>query len=147
MVSRKEVMQMNDGREMDILVAEQVMGWQKETDEAELKRLDKYFSQREGRIWWRKPEGGWYYEPSAFSSDITAAWQVVERMNSRGLTLFLFQSLEGANVAFDEPRAIGPDYITDKSVARAICEAALLAANTADGRKQADVSPCHATVA
>lgn len=41
MVSRKEVAQLKDGREMDILVAEQVMGWQKETDESELKRLDK----------------------------------------------------------------------------------------------------------
>ncbi|MEW6211224.1 MAG: hypothetical protein AB1631_22855 [Acidobacteriota bacterium] len=130
MVSRKEVAQLKDGREMDILVAEQVMGWQKETDESELKRLDKYFSHREGRIWWRKPEGGWYYEPSAFSSDLTAAWQVVERMNSRGLTLFLFQSLEGIHVAFDESRAVDPDYIIKKSVARAICEAALLVANT-----------------
>jgi len=130
MVSRKEVAQLSAGREMDTLVAEQVMGWQKETDEAELKRLDKYFSYREGRIWWRKPEGGWYYEPSAFSSDLTAAWQVVERMNSRGLTLFLFQSLEGIHVAFDESRAVDPDYIIKKSVARAICEAALLVAST-----------------
>jgi hypothetical protein len=130
MVSTKEIAQLSIGREMDILVAEQVLGWRIEKDEAELKRLDKYFSRHGAQRWWRKPGGGWHYDPSPFSSEISAAWQVVERMNSRGLALFLVQTLEESMVAFDKPSTTEHHYVTDKSVTKAICKAALLAATS-----------------
>jgi len=128
MYSRKQITQLSASREIDVLVAEQIMGWQIETDEPKLKRLQQYFPRDEHRRWWRAPEGGWYCDPPSFSSDIAAAWQIVESMNSRGQFLFLSQCPEEYNIAFDEPRTISPDYIREKGVALAICKAALVVA-------------------
>lgn len=145
MISRKDIMQLSNGREIDILIAEQVMGWQLEIDEAKLNRLNKYFSRDEGRNWWRKPEGGWYSDPPSYSSDIAAAWQVVNRMNSRGQALFLLQSNEENRVAFGDPGALDPHYVSEKSMTAAICKAALIVCNIASHeagvRKIAFASP------
>ena len=126
--SREEIMRLSTGREIDVLVAEQIMGWQIETDEPKLTKLQGYFSRDEERRWWRAPEGGWYYDPLSYSSDLAAAWRIVESMNSRGQFLFLSQNYEEYNVAFHEQRTISPDYISEKSVALAICKAALVVA-------------------
>ena len=128
MNNRKEIMRLRSGREIDVLVAEQIMGWQMETDESKLKRLQRYFSRDEHPRWWRAPEGGWYSDPPSYSSDIAAAWQIVESMNSQGQFLFLSQNYEAYNVAFDQPRTTNPDYISEKSIALAICQAALVVA-------------------
>lgn len=128
MNSRKEMMQLRSGPEIDVLVAEQIMGWQIETDDPKLRKLQGYFSRDEHRRWWRAPEGGWHCEPPSYSSDIAAAWQIVENMNSRGQFLFLSQSSEEYKAAFDEPHTISPHYISEKSVALAICKAALVVA-------------------
>ena len=127
MISLDEIIKLNAGREIDILLAQQIMGWQLETDEPKLRKLQGYFSRDEARRWWRNPEGGWYCDPPSYSSNMIAAWQVVEMMNSNGQALFLSQSSEENNVAFDEPRATSPDYISEKSVTVAICKAALTA--------------------
>lgn len=128
MNSRKEIIQLSAGRDIDVLVAEQIMGWQIETDEPKLTRLQRYFSRDEHPQWWRAPEGGWYSDPLSYSSDIAAAWQIVESMNSQGQFLFLSQNYQEYNVAFDEPRTTSPDYISEKSIALAICQAALVVA-------------------
>ena len=128
MNSRKEIIQLSAGREIDVLVAEQIMGWQIETDEPKLESLQRYFSLDEHPQWWRAPEGGWYSDPPSYSSDIATAWQIVERMNSRGQFLFLSQNSEGFKVDFDELRTFSPDNISEKSGALAICKAALLVA-------------------
>jgi len=125
-MSRKEILQLNAGREIDILVAEQVMGWQIETDAAKLKRLNRDVSQNVGNGWWRTPEGGWRCELPSYSSEIAAAWQVVEKMKSQGRVLFLIQRFNENKVAFAEESASSPDYISDKSLTGAICKAALL---------------------
>ncbi len=127
MISSREIIELNAGRAIDILVAEQIMGWQLETDKPKLRRLQRYFARDERRRWWRNPEGGWYCEPPAYSSDMIAAWQVVERMTSRGQVLFLSQSSEGSKIAFDEPCATSLDCVNEKSVTVAICKAALIA--------------------
>jgi hypothetical protein len=127
MVTRAEIGQSIIGRDMDILVAEQVMGWQIEKDEAKVRRLNSYFPHNDKRRWWRTPEGGWQFDPLPYSSDIGAAWQVVERMNGDGHALFLLRNSEVNKVAFDEPGATSPDYISEKSITGAICKAALIA--------------------
>lgn len=126
MVSRKEILQLKAGREIDILVAEQVMGWQVETDAAELKRLNRGVSPNKGKGWWRTPEGGWHCAPPSYSSEIAAAWHVVEKMKSKGRFLFLIQRFNENKAAFDEASASAPDYISDKSLTGAICKAALM---------------------
>lgn len=126
MINKKEIMKLNVGRETDILVAEQVMGWEIETDAVKLKRLNRYISNNAETCWWRTPEGGWRSDPPSYSSEITAAWQVVERMKSKGRFIFLIQRFNENQVAFDEPSASHPDYITAKSLTGAICKAALM---------------------
>lgn len=125
MISREEIIQLDAGREMDILVAEHVLGWQIETDQAKLKQLGRYVSHPAERTWWREPEGGWHCDPPRYSSDIAAAWQVVGGMNGRGQALFLIQGFEGDRAAFGEPGATDPDYVTGTGATVAICKAAL----------------------
>ncbi|HJQ27200.1 MAG TPA: hypothetical protein VKA60_25150 [Blastocatellia bacterium] len=126
MINRNEIMQLDNGRETDIIVAEQVMGWQVETDTAKLEQLNRYISQKAGDRWWRTPEGGWCCDPPAYSSEIAATWKVVERMKSQGRFLFLFQGSAGNKVAFAESLASNPDYITGRNLTGAICKAALM---------------------
>jgi hypothetical protein len=127
MISKEEVMRLLAGREIDLLVAERVMGWQVETDEAKLKKLGDYFSRDEARVWWRNPEGGWHCDPPGYSSDIKEGWKVVERMETKGKSLSLFQGSKGNRIAFDKPDAAAPAYIVEKSLLLAICKAALIA--------------------
>lgn len=115
------------GREMDLLVAEHVMGWQIETNQSKLKRLSHYVSRPSESIWWRDPRGGWHVDPPRYSSDISAAWQVVSAMNQSGHAFFLFQSLEESRAAFGDPDATDSDYVNGKDVAAVICKAALAA--------------------
>jgi len=127
MICRNEIMQLNAGREIDLLVAEQVMGWVLETDEAKLRQLSRYVAREEGRRWWRSPEGGWHCDPPSFSSDMRDGWKVVERMKTSGKLLSLVQDVYGNKITFGGPNAAGPDYIVEKSVLLGICKAALLA--------------------
>jgi len=127
MNSNKQIPQLSSGREIDILVAEQVMGWQLETDEPKLRRLQGYFSRDNERRWWRAPQGGWHLDPPSYSTELGVAWPIIAIMNSRGLFLSLSQSSEGYKAAFHEPRAVNYNYVSEKSVSLAICKAALRA--------------------
>ena len=127
MISKEKIMQLQVGREIDLLVAEHVMGWQVETDGAKLRKLSGFFSSDEGRMWWRNPEGGCHCDPPGYSSDIKEGWKVVERMQTNGKPLSLFQGSNGNRVAFDIPDAAAPAYILEKSLLLAICKAALIA--------------------
>jgi len=127
MISREGVLRLSAGRELDILVAEHVMGWRVETDHAKLKQLSHYVSRPTACTWWRDPQGGWHVDPPRYSSEIGAAWQVVGTMNQRGHAFFLLQSLEESRAAFGDPDATDADYMKGKDVAGAICKAALTA--------------------
>jgi hypothetical protein len=127
MINREEILQVSSGREIDILVAEHVLGRQVETDSYSLNRLADFFPSTKNSRWWRKPDGGGYDSPPPFSSASTAAWQVVEHLNTRGQALAMRNGLEENKVAFDHPGEIHSDYLTAKTVAGAICKAALLA--------------------
>lgn len=140
MINRDEILKMGTGSEMDILIAEHVMGWQVETDQAKLKRLSRYVSHPAERTWWREPQGGWHCDPPRYSSDISAAWQVVGMMNQRASALFLFQDSGETKAAFGDPDATDTDYMKGKDVAEAICKAALAAAQPLRALSLAGVS-------
>jgi hypothetical protein len=125
MMSSEEITQMSAGRELDVLVAEHIFGWQIETDQTKLKQLSRYVSRPAERTWWREPQGGWHCDPLQYSVDIVAAWKVVSSMNHSGQALFLYQSSEQNRAAFGEPSEIAPDYVSSKGIAEAICKAAL----------------------
>ena len=127
MISREEIMRLDAGREIDLLVAERVMGWRPEADGPKLRKLNGYLARDDGRVWWRNPEGGWHCDPPGYSSDIKDGWKVVERMSTIGKSLSMSQNLKGNRVVFDEPDAAESDYIVEKTVSLAICKAALIA--------------------
>jgi len=97
-MTRKEIIRLKPGPELDRLVAEKVMGWIEPAD-AEMPRVWLRWEEGEKRYVW----AGWWIEeppkdedgniPSAWllagnkkwspSTDIAAAWEVVERLSSR----------------------------------------------------------------
>jgi hypothetical protein len=124
MISQEAFMHLTSGKALDIVVAEQVMGWQLEKDEERIKRLNGYLAYDAERRWWRMPTGGWYHKPPDYSSDIAAAWQVVEIMNRQEYRLHLIQS-DFENDASFVRDGMNVNCIREKSVPEAICKAAL----------------------
>ena len=102
------------------------MGWQIETDQAKIKRLSQYLTADSQGRWWRTPEGGWDINPPSYSSNLVAAFRVVEMMVSRSYAFFLIQSDAGNKVALGDLAAI-PDYVVGENIMMAICKAALTA--------------------
>ena len=123
------------GRELDVLVAEKVMGWRSGKCNG---FVDEYYSG------WRCQEcgttGQWGFqgehekEPSPYSTDIAAAWEVVEKIE--GLKphhdLLIIPSYpavawEEAPVDFHD---YGRDVIRGETIPHAICLAALRAVSS-----------------
>lgn len=109
-MTRDEILNMPAGRELDALIAEKVMGLKVdyEFDEVLEPRVpflvDKYDE--------------WGYLPN-YSTDIAAAWQVVERFESH----CTMNNVHGIWECYLPDFAIGKD----KTAPLAICRAALLA--------------------
>lgn len=70
---RDEVLSMPAGRELDAVVAERVMGF-------------RWFTSPCANVSVPVADDSWQYLP-AFSTDIAAAWKVVERLGEMGYTL------------------------------------------------------------
>ena len=75
MIDRAETLRMEPGRALDALVAEGVMGW------SPPRKPDKYT--------WQAPSGwrGGVEQIPAYSTSIAAAWEVVEKLLSKGWEL------------------------------------------------------------
>lgn len=117
-MTRDEILNMEAGRAMDVLIAEKVMGW---TD-----------------IYYFKPEdtgpksdcangfdGKYYTAISCFSSDISAAWPVKDTM------MLYFGSYFVKQIKSIIRKKTGEDAISDIEIldhldAKLICQAALL---------------------
>lgn len=65
---------MNAGRELDALVAEKVMGWTWDENTAWSPTGSRNARVADGDLWWWLPP---------YSTDIAAAWEVVERIRER----------------------------------------------------------------
>ena len=124
MNNQAEIMRLTAGRDLDILVAERLMGWQRETDQAKIRRLSQYITPDSQGRWWRTSEGGWDINPPSYSSNLVAAFRVVEIMVSRGQAFFLMKNNTLNKVAFGDP-AVTPDYLVGETMMMAICKAAL----------------------
>ena len=71
-MTRDEILTMEAGREMDCIIAENVFGWKR----------GKYFDDA-GQLVWITPSNQFYSAGSTpdYSTDMTAAWQVVEKLS------------------------------------------------------------------
>ena len=112
---------MKPGRELDALVAEKVMGLTVCRNEA-CEGCDSDMWMLDGTIWSRDPL-------THYSTDISAAWEVVEKVRSEGQRIDLWDGPSGWRVRFaTESRAHRPPVpCASESVAHAICLAALKA--------------------
>lgn len=103
---------MKPGPELDALVAEKVMGLSKEPP-------------------WPKPfkwYSRWWYYDREFrpSTDIAAAWEVVEKMSEQGITVVVW-AWPGGRFGCDIAVINKADLINGDSAPHAICLAALKA--------------------
>jgi len=134
------VVEMEAGRELDALVAEKVMGlsapWDENTPCPYCGEIMRYCGQRS----WCTSCSEWRYGPyKEYSEDISAAWEVVERLDALG---YWFQGRtrfdnegehdDGCWAGFTPHLTTGwngqPDHYTNApSMPHAICLAALKA--------------------
>src|SRR5262245_12473559 len=128
MINNEVVSRCSAGHDLDIIIAERLMGWQIEIDQAKIKRLSQYVTSYSQRRWWRTPEGGWDNNFPPYSSNLVAAFRLVAMMVSRGYAFFLIQSDTVNKAAFGDLAAI-PDYVVGESMMMAICKAALTASD------------------
>lgn len=143
-ITREQIERMEAGREMDVLIAEKVMGWRRMTyKEANPKnshyatdlRLTGRWHDSDGNATQQAEDCDDYYQPEfawSPSTDIAAAWQVVEKIKSIDplyafAVMFEGKSWEagiydsGYNTSFDYDRSA-----TATTAPLAICRAALL---------------------
>lgn len=119
---------MNTDIDIDALVAERVMGWTRST--------------RPGDYPWKLPNGKQSIITPDYSTDIAAAWQVVEKLAERGIALNIGPywghppKHEGWHVELDialdtlpdlDTIPIGDRYTVAPTAPLAICRAALKA--------------------
>lgn len=125
---------MEAGRELDALVAERVMG----IEVRDGSRVTCIQVWQRGVGWKDGPAGSCLVLPDPYSTDITAAWQVVEKMRERGYEVCIGLISDGVFCRIDgEPgERIGHASVDwrDGSTPLAICRAALAAVETSDGR-------------
>lgn len=115
-MTRKEILAMKPGKELDTLVSEKVMTFKIESPSAEQCNI---WDGREVR----------YFEPS---TDISAAWEVVEKMRMRTNKIYLdiriwpdeYQMLPHQD---ENNKLIDRWIVKSTSLPEAICKAALLA--------------------
>lgn len=104
--------EMEAGRELDALIAEKVMGWR----------------QHEGECWEARPSGPCINKLPKYSSDISAAFGVVEHLRQKGLDLDLTYRAKKSYSLFVTAFFTGVTEPTEADEpALAICRAALKA--------------------
>jgi hypothetical protein len=140
-MTRDEILNMPAGREMNALIAEKVTGWK--AIHAEYKCNGEYFfrcdacggyghgncyGNGDGAI---QIKCGEYTvccdeaEMPAYSTDISAAWEVVEKMKADGWE-FYFEWKDEPWALFENDECLLDKYADADTVPLAICKAALL---------------------
>jgi hypothetical protein len=115
---RAEILEMEPGRELDALIAEKVMGW------TDFSPIDPKYDHSVGvngyrRNFARRPNKEREEPIPLYSSDISAAWEVVEKMNDWDISII--KAGDYCEVAFGSQQPI-----IRKTVQEAICKAALI---------------------
>lgn len=115
-MNKEEVLAMETGAMLDSFVAENVMGWEQGGVDHRGER--QYL--KDGLIQNCTIDGTYAWEPS---TDISAAWEIIEKLQERELFISVEARRENyrANFNKDEP------FIYARTAPEAICKAALLA--------------------
>ena len=121
------------GREVDARVAREVMGWRPRLfgDSPRLMKARPDLDPN-GLDWWDAGSGGEVSNLWSPSTDIAAAWQVVEAMRERGYTVSLQEMQRGEWIAiFHNGQEMREDFAATPEAA--LCLAALAATRDAKG--------------
>lgn len=127
---------MSDEREIDALIAEKVFGRTHLVGamvpdffihRGEPEAQQEVWTSSDHREWWCRSCG----TLPSFSSDIAAAWTIVEKMRERGFSCELYVCLDGNKATFKHVESIVAHAIAldprDGGMPLAICRAALKA--------------------
>lgn len=114
LMTRDDILNMPAGRELDLLIALKVMGWEHNS------LGDAWI--REGEPWVGCDE----FQPSV---DIAAAWEVVERLKELGVYLTICTLENDYQCELDRLKTyeLACDSVISETAPLAICRAALLA--------------------
>jgi hypothetical protein len=126
------------GCALDRLIAEQVMGWVPQEIDYWVDSLDRPSRLRRGQVWYPpgiKPgsKGGWQVEVPPFSTELEAAWQVVEHYAQRSAHASQQEQEQAAAFAAGFQQ-LALHQFTAPCAAQKICELALLAAERGKGK-------------
>ena len=114
-----DVREMKAGRELDNLIAEFVMG-----------AIDKDFDEIYTNEWRFKRENGTWFPSCHYSTEISAAWEIVEKMREVGYFIRLADQDKFFRARFYDPEFLPvekPSWVKAETAPEAICKAALLA--------------------
>ena len=77
-MTNEEIDKLPAGQELDILIAERVMGWERLPERPNRQR--GFATEEYQNLRWRLPNGEVTLDLDYFSTDISEAWQVVEKL-------------------------------------------------------------------
>lgn len=125
---------MKPGRELDVLIAEKVMGWKLYCYEGDV------YAHEPGQYGDAAKNDGWCWEGDTYpenreshqfapSTDIAAAWEVVEKLSTNGWAVKMQIGFDSSRYYWDcEVFIEESHYGSAKTAPHAICLAALKAA-------------------
>ena len=121
-IPRDEILAMEPGRLLDALVAEYVVGMKEHR-----KAYPESFDERV--IWFRNPPNVTAYYVPFYSTDISAAWEVAEKLQKQGyvVCIELLPYEETSVGVYEADPANQIAYAKSNKPAEAIAKAALLA--------------------
>ena len=114
-----DIREMKSGRELDNLISERVMGL-----------TEKDFDDIYTNEWRFKREGGHWFPSRHYSTEIFAAWEIVEKMREVSYFIRLADQGKFIRVRFYNPDFLPvekPSWVIAETAPEAICKAALLA--------------------
>ena len=127
-MTKEEILNMEPGLELDRLVAEWVMGWKEEHIEDDRWHINANF-------WCRGNEIGPQVQKWSPSTDIAAAWEVVEKLASQGIMVVIESQGPLNNIYKVLFYRWGTNTIVgmaEGNICEAICRAALLAVQSGE---------------
>lgn len=129
-MTKEEIEQLPAGRELDALIAEALMGWSQKDDSNGF----QVYTPDRCLGWWRADQPKLGDRQPCFSTDIAAAWQVVEKINKTHYLNTAQYWIEGGSnggvlgfiVAFRQYKTYKGEPAKADTMPLAICRAALL---------------------
>lgn len=127
-MTRDEILQMEAGREIDALVAELVMGWTKVRKASTWESAAMIYSGTFVYTIGVTPDQKTNDVIPYHSTDIAAAWQVVEKMRLVGVSMWIGPHLDNEWAVQIKPSINNyHEFVRADTAPLAICRAALLA--------------------